>query len=375
MHFRDTRVPIIWTNRCHDLIIDIQKNHIMDYKWCSFIIDNCDCSGIKYLKLNAEWFHARFRSKIKPDHISLLGKFAQKFTNIHQVQIQYSQANMLLLELLCKLQKMIRNNNGCIELNMKISDFHVNSSDMAATLRFIRENEITNINTLIVDSKNTYAFGLHLHLIDWSSLEYACIKHQQSVTHSINDWTLIHVTQQLNQVFFGHGDPYWQSYFSFQNPTAHVSLKVIDIDCTITHQQFGFVNDFFTLILQIISKTQICIKTNISVLMKDYSMENLFFWQFEIFCRNICELIHTQKTWFDVQITFKQCSDRKGTFNAMAQRYSSIFHEKEKMQSNIHSCQNVSSFAKKYCKPYKKLDVFFTSGIFKASNCEILQMQ
>ena len=370
MVIRGTKLPIIWTNRCHDLIIDIQRSHIMDYKWCSFIIDNCDCGGIKYLKLNAEDFDKQFRSKLKHDYISLLEKFAQKFTNIYKLEIRYLKANMLLLELLCKLQKMISNNNGYIEFNMTINNS--NSADMIAALRFIREKNITNINKLIVDNRNTYAFKWHLDLIDWCNLEYAQIKHRQFVIYRINDWTLIQVTQQLNRVFFGHGDAYWQSYFNIQNPTAHLSLKVIDIDCTIIPEQFGFVNDFFTLILKIISKTQICIKTNLSVLMKNYSMESLLLWQFEIFCNNIYELIHTQKALFDVRINFTQCG--YDNLYAMKQRYLSIFHQKETMQSNIHSRQNMSSFAKKYCKPYKTHIVFFAMGTFNASNCEIIQL-
>ena len=72
---------IIWSHKCEKLYLNnIQR---IDNKWCKFVIDNCDCSGVAELTLD----RIQFDSKI--DKVLILAKFAQQFKNVTKVNILF----------------------------------------------------------------------------------------------------------------------------------------------------------------------------------------------------------------------------------------------------------------------------------------------
>ena len=70
-----------WTNKCQELIID--EEHNISNEWCTYVIDNCDCSGIKMLHLNAVTFHRKIDR-------SALEKLAQQFSSLQRLKISFS---------------------------------------------------------------------------------------------------------------------------------------------------------------------------------------------------------------------------------------------------------------------------------------------
>ena len=72
---------IIWSNKCkelsfHDILID-------DDNWINFMIDNCDCSGVEYLK----FILAQFRWELIDNNEIIVPKFINKFTNLKKISI------------------------------------------------------------------------------------------------------------------------------------------------------------------------------------------------------------------------------------------------------------------------------------------------
>ena len=71
---------ILWSYKCEELYLNSLKK--IDNEWCNFVIDNCDCRGIRYLTLDNVEFH----SKIINKHL-VFSRLAKKFTNLEKLDI------------------------------------------------------------------------------------------------------------------------------------------------------------------------------------------------------------------------------------------------------------------------------------------------
>ena len=123
---------IIWSYKCEQLTLEWVKN-ISD-QWFNFVIENCDCSGIKRL-----WFHniRCLSSKSNNDYYSdnqemytihlspskelMLKKFALKFSNLEKLIINFSynlsNVDSCVLLIWKFLLPIIKKNNVQVELS------------------------------------------------------------------------------------------------------------------------------------------------------------------------------------------------------------------------------------------------------------------
>ena len=370
--------PIIWSNKCKNLILNDCENNISNNKWFNFIINNCDCSGIKHIQINDSGYGSEKKFTTSGKYTNaLMVKFSRQFTSLTRLSVGLSYVNKMSLRLLCIFKYIINRNNGYIELNFE----SIKLNDVKIVLKLIRafNNHRNMMSTIIINkiilknTSNTKQFESQLKLIDWANLEYIQIKQEKYKKYqNMNDqFMLISLTHQLKEVFFGNAaDPYWQLYFGDYNYTP--ALKVIDINCKILYS-IGFVNELIQLILRIvvIRKRHICIKAHIWIFIRD-CLESMFFWQFEMFCKNISKLVRTQRAWFDVRLCidaskFHDHGIRQEYHRVLQQRYSAILDTKEIRRFN--KCQD--SYANKYYESNKAPVILFENGLLRAFNCTI----
>ena len=105
-----------WTNKCEKIILNIQG---ITKNWCNFVIQNCDCSGVKVLSLNNISFLFMNDTADKKDNDNdndnnqlLLKKFILKFENLQRLEIHFFQRcdHYTLLFLKFLKQLIIKNN-------------------------------------------------------------------------------------------------------------------------------------------------------------------------------------------------------------------------------------------------------------------------
>ena len=103
IHLHNAYFYAIWSNKCEQLYLH-DCNDISS-EWCKNVIDNCDCSGIKYLVFEFITFDKNIDSKI------LFPQLVKKFTNLQKLDIIRSNNNDKNLILFCKLLNSIINQN------------------------------------------------------------------------------------------------------------------------------------------------------------------------------------------------------------------------------------------------------------------------
>ena len=110
---------ILWTNKCQKLSLFRLK---VNKKWCNYVIDNCDCTGIETLILDGikfayDWKHDK---KLESDNgkslksLKLLNDFTNKFQNLKKLTINYRKFDVYVLLLWKYLLTIILKNNGQI---------------------------------------------------------------------------------------------------------------------------------------------------------------------------------------------------------------------------------------------------------------------
>ena len=77
---------IKWSNQCEKL--QMEKNlQKIDEKWCNFLINNCDCGGVKFLSIDTCCCF-KFKNNLQHEEsIKLIKLFANKFTNLTKLQL------------------------------------------------------------------------------------------------------------------------------------------------------------------------------------------------------------------------------------------------------------------------------------------------
>ena len=361
IYLYDMQIPIVWSHRCRELDLYITDGHLIDTKWCNLIINECDCTGIQYLSVDMCHSQMKHKPIIKTDsnyklHLSaLFDKFAQKFTNIKKLEINFGNPNDVLLTLLLhKFQSLITNNNGCIELELDTSKARLNMRTLAYICAYNSATENTQCNYKIIINKLIARFDhrkpeqiskeleLQLKLADLAKIEYFQIK------HAYGKFRLATFIHQLTQAIFDTNDIKWNSYFGIGNLPAALkleSLKVIDIDNHMIDSDFGFINEFLILMIKIANQRSICIKAHFCVEATNTTSKSMFLWQFEEFCQNVLSLMNKEGALIDIelQILTKSKFD-DGYYKEMNQKYLSLFDEKVILVS--HKAPKLS----KYCQ-------------------------
>ena len=104
---------ILWSNKCKKLTL--HRMHHVDEELVNFMIDNCDCNGIKSLTIIDVQFSPKVVSKaINP----LLSKLAKKFTDLQYLRINLKTCDEHMLSLWKFLKTLVDKNTVEIELEL-----------------------------------------------------------------------------------------------------------------------------------------------------------------------------------------------------------------------------------------------------------------
>ena len=111
---------LMWTNKCHTLIINGLKE--IESGWCQYIIDNCDCSGIKKLVFDGITFCTQMNNLENSTKL-LLTKLGQKFENLEHIVIRqcgfdHDYLNPCVLQLIQSLSKVVKKNKARVALKI-----------------------------------------------------------------------------------------------------------------------------------------------------------------------------------------------------------------------------------------------------------------
>ena len=99
---------IIWSKNCHTLVI----KDFIDNDWCNYVINNCDCSGIKNLYFDYTWVNGSTKNQL-----ITIKKFAHKFKNLKYLRLSiFINFNETLYLFWKYLQTMIKTNDTFVEL-------------------------------------------------------------------------------------------------------------------------------------------------------------------------------------------------------------------------------------------------------------------
>ena len=182
----------IWTNRCTWLKLLNEFGFTISKDWCNFVINNCDCSNINTLILNAQ-----FDTSIDE---SILKQFASKFINLKKFRLEFFRIKSKSLLLFWKLlMPTILKNNVQVEvelyrmrnnelkllndqikqekLNCKLKKLmikHVNDYEMVdETIEFLQDIDKDNggdLNHLVIDANITEIYSKVLNQVLFKSI-------------------------------------------------------------------------------------------------------------------------------------------------------------------------------------------------------------
>ena len=183
--------PIIWSKKCQTMTLISRKrldSTCINSRWCNYVIDYCDCSGIKEFNI----YSARFDSSLNPNDEStqtIFKKFGQKFVNsvdFKQLTIKFefdTQIDPCMLLLWKALQPMIEKHNGCV--NLRITQ-HVNAEGYQMLSDTIEEMnpkiDKLNVDSCIPTENNKFNKDNTIKMIEKvnksnNSLEWIAINH------------------------------------------------------------------------------------------------------------------------------------------------------------------------------------------------------
>ena len=190
-----------WSNKCQHLAINDVKN--IDNKWCKYIIENCDCSGIECLEIidmefeldnqlerAAEFNNSLINSDLYKSTKGLIKEMALKFSNsknFKQLNIsvskpgwQYRYYSCLLL-FWSFLNDVINQNKIYVEFNVLDGSIEMFEDSKAALGNDFNLNDIgRNINVINVKFGRNNNTGLNFEAVgsiikQSENLEYICL--------------------------------------------------------------------------------------------------------------------------------------------------------------------------------------------------------
>ena len=107
----------MWSNKCKELVLSPMGN--IDSNWCKYVINHCDCSGIKILELRGIEFCDKASININQ---CLLKQLLLKFNNLEKLSLYFSKRFDSNISFLIQcLRPIIKSNDGSIELEFDYS--------------------------------------------------------------------------------------------------------------------------------------------------------------------------------------------------------------------------------------------------------------
>lgn len=136
----------IWTSRCQILDIrDIEHEICLDKHWLEFVIDKCDCSGIKTFRM----VDITIDNNVPSD---LLKKFALQFENLKMLEIKLNkQNNASLIAIWTYLQNIISKNETNASFSTRIGTAGQDLANYTRLCNMINNNgsvQNTSINQM-----------------------------------------------------------------------------------------------------------------------------------------------------------------------------------------------------------------------------------
>ena len=323
----------LWSNKCQELVFYSNVN--IRPKWCKFVIEHCDCSNVKILKLSCKIDSSVNRS--------ILEQLVAKFTSVEKFKIDISNGvnnNILLFWQL--LKPILLKNDGKVELN--IDD--------------INRNEINFLNAMII-MHNLKVEMLTANISFNNSNRIAAIKFIESRDN-----------EGLNYLKIGIWEEQKSPKTQLHKLLSFRSINVLEFESKYERSSIGYVNQLLELNEIIKRRMVLIINADVSISeMLDYYHDDVaekkFLRRFNIFCQKIYKPIKL-KLPVDISITFKNWDEIH--FKQCMEIYLALFYSKNVLNEYEEpTCNNTS------CKPRVKLHTYF-DGDRNYKNCELKVM-
>lgn len=149
---------ILWSNKCQTLNL---QNISVSHEWCEYVIDHCDCSGIKSLSLSQTWWKfIGYSEKEQKEEIvnreTVLKSLAQKFKSLENLRISFG--GFWMLQFWESLQDIIDKNNVKVEI---ITGSFWNVTNYKKIHQFVKENNVKiNKIKVYIDTSNEDKRGI-----------------------------------------------------------------------------------------------------------------------------------------------------------------------------------------------------------------------
>ena len=323
-----------WSKKCHYL--ELKK---INKFWCDFVINNCDCSGIKHLKF--------WNTVIVDDDddevilVPLLIKLANKFTGINKLSFEFSRLHKNFGILLQALKPIINKNNTEIHVDIP-RDINV---DINSYISFTENCTIgPTVLSCIVDSNTPSA------LCDMISNDYI-VKRLEilDIEDADRSKKQVGLMQFIN--FLSMAD----IYSLVSNVSACNQLQCLKVIRIVKRLAVPIVNsqtlhDFLD--LEWIVKRQLFIivvfKIKMDFMHSDdvYCYNDEFFGQFSKLCQKIASLIIDKHLPIDITLLIKTKGHRNDTFKELNTIVQSVFSKIYSTRCQLHQDQ-----CNAYCIP------------------------
>ena len=311
---RNKYFNIIWSNKCEKMrwfmLSDISKN------WCQFLIDKCDCSGIKHLILDDIAFDRSINSTDNRDGSGdeIFSLVANQFINLEKLNViielvDYKAQIGLLWQ---GLKPIIDKNNTYVTLKL------VKSSVTDELVTFINDKNI-KINRIesklysiefiqllfdIIDTRQDLQsikfFARRRHTCDDLLPKFLIKLQQMALTKQIqrekNRETKpkdddVDDESKDNQTSIGDGDGIYMA-----------SLGAIEIDEILSQRAIGVLNDLLRVKFFLQRKIFLIIKLNVEI---DETLALWFLSKFEQFCQLVYSLMIEEQMAVQIVVKFE----------------------------------------------------------------------
>ena len=111
-NINDLCFNIAWSNKCQSLIF---KGKCFGQGWCNYVINNCDCSNVRYLQFNKA---KHYNNYLYQD--SLLQQIASTFINLKELSVYFSFIiDEFVAKFLHYLKPIIKKNNCKVSIEFE----------------------------------------------------------------------------------------------------------------------------------------------------------------------------------------------------------------------------------------------------------------
>ena len=221
---------INWSSECQQLILSMgdEQEWEISQQWCDYVVDYCDCSGVKSLIIQGMEFRCLMYDKSTQETIY---KFAQKFQNLKQLSIsRKSRIDKCCLHLLTALNQVIVQNNTHVQ--MRLIDAIQPSG------YWIRSYDCCRIDTL----------DICLDSMGWSRDNDYFKRILQSIAESIKDvkWLTIRL-KSFSSVEISLLDVFVKDFYNVYSDISSGVLGASAIKIAVSDLKIDWIIDFLTL--------------------------------------------------------------------------------------------------------------------------------